>query len=88
MTPIGTELDGLVLAEIQKAYLAGKIRKTKDCLNDMAKAELFESDVGKVIMDAVTIDKAMPATSAITPAPLLSLAKVRAAGGSGSMARR
>ena len=63
MTPIGTELDGLVLAEIQKAYLAGKIRKTKDCLNDMAKAELFESDVEKVIMDAVTIDKAMPATS-------------------------
>lgn len=63
MTPIGTELDGLVLAEIQKAYLAGKTRKTKDCQDDMAKAELFEADVEKVIMDAVSIEKAMPATS-------------------------
>jgi len=63
MTPIGTELDGFVLAEIKNACQARKIRKTKDCLNDMDKAELFESDVEKVIMDADAIEKAMPATS-------------------------
>jgi hypothetical protein len=60
MTPIGTELDGLVLQRVQDAYLAGKIRKTKDCLSDMDKAELFEADVEKVIMDADAIEKAMP----------------------------
>ncbi|AJY69624.1 hypothetical protein RW64_08390 [Geobacter sulfurreducens] len=63
MTPIGTELDDLVLKRIQEAYLARKIRKTKDCLNDMDMAELFEADVEKVIMDADSIEKAMPATS-------------------------
>lgn len=63
MTPIGTELDGLVLAEIKNAYLARKIRKTRDCQDDMGKAELFEADVEKVIMDADAIEKAMPATS-------------------------
>jgi hypothetical protein len=34
-----------------------------DCQCDMEKAELFEADVEKVIMDAVTFEKAMPATS-------------------------
>jgi len=63
MTPIGTGLDSLVIEDIRKAYLARKIRKTKDCQIDMDKAELFEADVEKVIMDAVTIEKAMPATS-------------------------
>lgn len=63
MTPIGTKLDDLVLKRIQDAYLAGKIRKTKDCLEDMDHARLFEADVEKVIMDAVAIEKAMPATS-------------------------
>jgi len=63
MTPIGTELDDLVLKRIQEAYLARKIRKTKDCLNDMDKAELFEADVEKVIMDSDSIEKAMSATS-------------------------
>lgn len=63
MTPTGTELDKLVLKRVQDAYLAGKIRKTKDCLNDMDKAELFEADVEKIIMDADSIEKAMPATS-------------------------
>ena len=63
MTPIGTELDGLVLAEIKNAYLARNIRKTKDCLNDMNEAGLYEVDVEKVIMDAASIEKAMPATS-------------------------
>jgi tryptophan synthase beta subunit len=63
MAPIGTELDDFVLRTIQTAYLAGKVRKTKDCMEDMARARLFEADVEKVIMDAGTIEKAMPATS-------------------------
>jgi len=63
MTPIGTELDRLVLSEIKQAYLARKIRKTKDCLSDMDEAGLYEADVEKVIMDADAIEKAMPATS-------------------------
>ncbi len=63
MTPIGTKLDDLVLKRIQDAYLTGKIRKTKDCMEDMDRARLFEADVEKVIMDAATIEKAMPATS-------------------------
>ena len=63
MTPIGTELDFLVLAEIKKVYLAKKIRKTKDCLSDMDEAGLYEADVEKVIMDANAIEKAMSATS-------------------------
>jgi hypothetical protein len=63
MTPIGTELDGYVLRKIQDAYLAGKIRKTWDCMQDMLRDGLFEADVGKVIMDATSLEKAMPATS-------------------------
>lgn len=63
MTPIGTELDDLVLKRIQEAYLAGKIRKTRDCVEDMDRARLYEADVEKVIMDAVAIEKAMTATS-------------------------
>lgn len=63
MTPIGTELDDLVLKRIMDAYLAGKIRKTRDCMDDMDRAKLYEADVEKVIMAAGTIDKAMPATS-------------------------
>lgn len=63
MTPIGTGLDGFVLAEIKNAYQARKIRKTKDCQNDMDEAGLYEADVEKVIMDADAIEKAMSATS-------------------------
>lgn len=63
MTPIGTELDELVLRTILAAYLAGKIRKAKDCLEDMARAGLLESDVENVITHADIIEKAMPATS-------------------------
>jgi ribosomal protein S8E len=63
MAPIGTELDGYVLRIIQEDYVAGKIRKTKDCMEDMAHDRLFEADVEKVIMDATSVEKAMPATS-------------------------
>ena len=64
MAPIGTKLDEHVLHTIQDAYMAGKVAKTKDCMEDMARASLFEADVEKVIMDATVIEKAMPATSA------------------------
>ncbi|MFA7404443.1 MAG: hypothetical protein WC007_10635 [Pelobacteraceae bacterium] len=63
MTPIWTELNHFVLRTIQAAYLAGEMRKTRDCLEDMARARLFEADVENVITHAETIDKAMPATS-------------------------
>jgi hypothetical protein len=63
MTPIGTGLDDLVLRRIQEAYMAGRVRKTKDCMEDMARDQLFEADVEKVILDATVIEKAMPATS-------------------------
>lgn len=63
MTPIGTRLDDLVLRRIQFAYLAGEVRKTKDCMEDMTRDRLFEADVEQIIMSATSIEKAMPATS-------------------------
>jgi hypothetical protein len=63
MTPVGTDLDDFVLRTIQAAYIAGKIQKTVDCINDMDRAKLHEADVEKVIMNADTIEKAMSATS-------------------------
>lgn len=63
MTPIGTELDSLATREIQKAYYIGKLRKTADCIEDMSAAKLYEADLEKVIADAVSIEKAMSATS-------------------------
>ncbi|NLV23244.1 MAG: hypothetical protein GXY54_00495 [Deltaproteobacteria bacterium] len=64
MSPIGTNLDAHVLESIQRAYLAGEVRKTKNCQKDMNDAGLFEADVEKVIMEANSIGKAMAATSA------------------------
>jgi hypothetical protein len=69
MAPIGTGLDDLVLRRIQEAYLAGKVRKTKDCMEDMTRDGLFEADVEKVITDATSIEKAMPATSERASSP-------------------
>lgn len=69
MTPIGTELDGYVLRTIQDAYLAGKVRKTMDCMEDMIRDELFEADVEKVIMEAASLEKAMQATSERASSP-------------------
>lgn len=63
MAPVGTSLDGFVLRLIQDAYLARRLRKTAACLADMATDGLFEADVEKVIMEATSIEKAMPATS-------------------------
>ncbi len=70
MAPIGTELDDLVLRRIQEAYLARKVRKTMNCMEDMGRDGLFEADVEKVIMDADSIEKAMPATSDRASSPL------------------
>ena len=53
----------LVIQKIQEAYLQGKIIKTNDCQDDMSRDGLFEADVEKVIMDATSIEKVMPATS-------------------------
>lgn len=63
MVPIGTKLDGYVLRMIQEAYTAQKVRKTKDCMEDMLRDGLYEADVEKVIMEATFLEKAMPATS-------------------------
>lgn len=69
MAPIGTKLDGYVLRTIQEAYVAGKVRKTKDCMEDMARDGFFEADVERVIMDATSIEKAMPTKSGIASNP-------------------
>ena len=69
MTPIGTVLDGYVLCRIQEAYLAGKLRRTRDCMQDMLRDGLFEADVEKVVMEATLIKKAMPATSHSASSP-------------------
>jgi len=69
MPPLGTELDGYVLRMIQEAYTAGKIRKTKDCMADMARDGLYESDVETVLMGATSLEKAMSATSGRASSP-------------------
>lgn len=63
MAPIGTGLDGHVLMVIQEAYMVGKVRKTNDCIEDMLRDSYYEADVEKVIMEATSVEKAMPATS-------------------------
>jgi len=63
MAPIGTALDGHVLMGIQDAYIAGRVRKTKDCIGDMLRDGYLEADVEKVILEATSLQKAMPATS-------------------------
>jgi len=63
------KLASLVIKEIQEAYLQGKIIKTNDCQDDMIRDGLFEADVEKVIMEATSIEKVMPATSPIASNP-------------------
>jgi hypothetical protein len=63
------QLAVLVIREIQEAYLHGKINKTNDCIDDMLREGLFEADVEKVIMDATSIEKVMPATSLKASSP-------------------
>lgn len=61
---ITDKLAPFVIKEIQDAYLKGQMLKTNDCLNDMIRDGLFEADVEKVITEAASIEKVMPATSA------------------------
>lgn len=53
----------VVIKEIQEAYRQGRILKTNDCIDDMLRDGLWEADVEKVIMDAVSIEKVMSTTS-------------------------
>jgi hypothetical protein len=69
MAPTGTPLDGLVLKRIQQAYFQGLLRKTKDCMDDMSDAELYESDLEKVMSEASVIEKVMNATSSRASSP-------------------
>lgn len=58
------QLAGLVvIKEIQEAYRQERIHKTNDCIDDMLRDGLLEADVEKVILDAVSIEKVMSATS-------------------------
>jgi len=63
------ELGLLRIQEIQQAYLQGEIIKTIDCQDDMGRDGLFEADVEKVIMEATSFEKVMPATSALATNP-------------------
>jgi len=69
MTPIGNGLERHVLETIRDAYLAGKLRRTKDCVADMLRDGLYEADLEKVIMEATEIVKVMPATSLLASSP-------------------
>jgi hypothetical protein len=53
----------IVIKEIQEDYRRGRIYKTDDCINDMLRDGFWEADVEKVILDATSIEKVMPATS-------------------------
>src|SRR3990170_4540099 len=57
------ELSPLVIGQIQEAYSKGQIVQTTDCVNDITRDGFYESDVENVIMNAKTIEKAMPTTS-------------------------
>lgn len=63
MAPIESEPGERVLREIQDAYLTRKVRKTRDCVKGMVQSGLFESDVEKVFMDAVSTMTAIMATA-------------------------
>jgi len=67
---VADQLGCVVIKKIQDNYLAGKMRKTNDCMDDMLRDNLYEADVEKVIMGAQGIEKVMPATSAKASSPL------------------
>ena len=66
---LGSQLAALVIKEIQDAYCQRKIIKTKDCIDDMTRDGLFEADVEKIILEAVSIEKIMPAASLLASSP-------------------
>ncbi|NPU83890.1 MAG: hypothetical protein HPY65_05330 [Syntrophaceae bacterium] len=59
----------VVIKEIQEAYRQRKLIKTGDCIDDMLRDSLFEADVEKVILNATSIEKVMPATSSRASSP-------------------
>ena len=59
----------VVIKEIQEAYRQGKIHKTNDCIDNMLRDGFWEADVEKVILDATSIEKVMPATSPMASSP-------------------
>jgi hypothetical protein len=59
----------VVIKEIQEAYRKEIIHKTNDCIDDMLRDGLLEADVEKVILDAVSIEKVMSATSPRASSP-------------------
>ena len=60
---LAVEMSALVLREIRENYLEGKIIRTDDCIDDMAREGWLEADVEKVIIEATKIEKVMPAKS-------------------------
>lgn len=52
MTLSEKEPEEYVLTSIRDAYLARAVRKTRECVEGMARERLFEVDVEKVFMDA------------------------------------
>ncbi len=60
---LNDELSPLILGQIQEVYGKKQLRKTKDCIDDMERDGLYETDVEKVIMNANKIEKVMSTTS-------------------------
>ncbi len=58
-----------VIEEVQGAHERGEIVTTDDCVNDMIRDGLYEADVEKVIAEASSIEKVMPATSKKASSP-------------------
>jgi len=59
----------VVIKDIQEAYRQGRIHKTNDCIADMLRDNLWEADIEKVILDAVSIEKVMSTTSPRASSP-------------------
>lgn len=62
MVSIKSEPEDHVLRRIQDAYLTRKVRKTRDCVESMARNGLFEADVEKVFVDATSTEKVVSTT--------------------------
>lgn len=64
MTLVEREPEEHVLKSIQDAYLRREMRKTRECIEGMARSGLYEADVEKVFMDAEVAAKGRPAEAA------------------------
>jgi len=53
MTLVEREPEEYVLKSIRDAYLTKAVRRTRECIEGMARERLFEVDVEKVFMDAL-----------------------------------